>query len=97
MHLILCRRVSVEKTLSLVVDDMNSGIICFDFQGKCIYANQLARDLFEVQDDIRIFEKYLPIWLERRHMDGEEASVWTEGHIYKDEEIYIKAEFKKNI
>ncbi|WP_418963564.1 EAL domain-containing protein [Butyribacter intestini] len=85
----------VEKTLSLVVDDMNSGIICFDFQGKCIYANQLARDLFEVQDDIRIFEKYLPIWLERRHMDGEEASVWTEGHIYKDEEIYIKAEFKK--
>lgn len=85
----------VEKTLSLVVDDMNSGIICFDFQGRCIYANQLARDLFEVQDDIRIFEKYLPIWLERRHMDGEEASIWTEGHIYKDEEIYIKAEFKK--
>lgn len=85
----------VEKTLSLVVDDMNSGIICFDFQGKCIYANILARDLFEVGDDISIFEKYLPIWVERRQMEGEEASTWTEGHIYKDEEIYIKAEFKK--
>lgn len=54
----------VEKTLSLVVDDMNSGIICFDFQGKCIYANELARDLFETGDDIKIFEKYLPIWLD---------------------------------
>lgn len=85
----------VEKTLSLVVDDMNSGIICFDFQGKCIYANVLAKDLFETGDDIKIFEKYLPIWLERRHMEGESASTWTEGHIYKDQEIYIKAEFKK--
>lgn len=85
----------VEKTLSLVVDDMNSGIICFDFQGKCIYANGLARDLFEAGNDIKIFEKYLPIWLERRHMEGEDASTWTEGHIYKDEEIYIKAEFKR--
>lgn len=85
----------VEKTLSLVVDDMNSGIICFDFQGKCIYANELARDLFETGDDIKIFEKYLPIWLERRHIEGESASTWTEGHLYKDEEIYIKAEFKK--
>lgn len=73
----------VEKTLSLVVDDMNSGIICFDFQGKCIYANQLARDLFEVQDDIRIFEKYLPIWLERRHMDGRKR-------LYGQRDIYIK-------
>lgn len=85
----------VEKTLSLVVDDMNSGIICFDFQGRCIYANELARDLFETGDDIKIFEKYLPIWLERRHIEGESASTWTEGHLYKDEEIYIKAEFKK--
>lgn len=85
----------IEKTLSLVVDDMNSGIICFDFQGKCIYANGLAKDLFETGDNIKIFEKYLPIWLERRHMEGEGASTWTEGHLYKDEEIYIKAEFKK--
>ena len=85
----------VEKTLSLVVDDMNSGIICFDFQGKCIYANGLAKDLFEAGDDLKIFEKYLQIWIERRHMEGENASTWTEGHIYKDGEIYIKAEFKK--
>ena len=27
----------VEKTLLLVIADINSGLVCFDFNGKCIY------------------------------------------------------------
>lgn len=85
----------VEKTLLLVIADINSGLVCFDFNGKCIYANELARDIFDAKEDPGILEKYFHVWVDRRRLVGEKGEKWQEGHIYNDKEIYIEAEFNK--
>lgn len=34
----------IENTLSLIIKDMNSGIVCFDIHGRCIYCNDILRN-----------------------------------------------------
>ena len=34
----------IENTLSLIIKDMNSGIVCFDNRGRCIYCNDILSD-----------------------------------------------------
>ena len=41
----------IENTLSLVIKDMNSGIICFDNRGKCIHCNDYIKKVFSLRDE----------------------------------------------
>ena len=33
----------IENTLSLIIKDMNSGIVCFDIHGRCIYCTRIKK------------------------------------------------------
>ena len=46
------------NTLSLVIKDMNSGIICFDNRGKCIHCNDYIKKVFnETKRNINLKEE----------------------------------------
>ena len=45
----------IENTMSLVIKDMNNGIVCFDNSGKCIYTNELIQKLYDTDGNVEIF------------------------------------------
>lgn len=50
----------IENTFSLIIRDMNSGIICFDNTGRCIYCNGIVKGIYGITDDVGMVEaKYL--------------------------------------
>ena len=38
----------IENTLSLIIKDMNSGIVCFDNRGRCIYCNDILKNIYNI-------------------------------------------------
>ncbi len=52
----------IENTLSLVIRDMNSGIVCFDNRGRCAYCNDIIKNMYRT-DDIAQFELKYNKWL----------------------------------
>lgn len=48
----------IENTLSLVIKDMNSGIVCFDNRGRCVYCNDIIKDMYNVDNSLHFEEKY---------------------------------------
>ena len=55
----------IENTLSLVIKDMNSGIICFDNRGKCIHCNDYIKKVFSLCDEYSELETGYHRWLEK--------------------------------
>ncbi len=50
------------KLLSFSIEDMESGIICFDIEGRCVYANDRARRLFGSAEYEYSIEEYFSKW-----------------------------------
>ena len=46
----------IENTFSLIIRDMNSGIICFDNAGRCIYCNGIVKEMYSITDNINEVE-----------------------------------------
>lgn len=42
----------------------NTGIVCFDSEGKCIYVNEAAFRLFRIRNDLDKMQAFLEEWLE---------------------------------
>lgn len=55
----------IENTLSLIIKDMNSGIVCFDIHGKCIYCNDILREQYNIGYDYEHMEHKYRAWLEK--------------------------------
>ena len=53
----------IENTMSLVIKDMNNGIVCFDNSGKCIYTNELIQKLYDTDGNVEILEQKYHKWL----------------------------------
>lgn len=62
----------IESTLSLIIKDMNSGIICFDNRERCIYLNELIRDIYKTDDNVTELEHNYSEWLKSRSKAGAE-------------------------
>lgn len=54
----------IESTLSLIIKDMNNGIVCFDNSGKCIYANELIQKLYDTDGRVDFLEKKYHKWID---------------------------------
>ncbi len=55
----------IENTLSLIIKDMNSGIICFDNSGRCIYCNELVKSIYKVTDKFSELEDSYNEWINK--------------------------------
>lgn len=53
----------IENTFSLIIRDMNSGIICFDNAGRCIYCNGIVKEMYSITDNINEVEHNYASWL----------------------------------
>lgn len=53
----------IENMLTLIMKDMNSGIVCFDIRGKCIYCNDILKALYNIGDEYEGVEKEYNAWL----------------------------------
>lgn len=56
----------LENTLSLIIRDLNSGILCYDALGRCIYINELARDAYRDTDVAGDTEDAFRQWMMER-------------------------------
>jgi diguanylate cyclase (GGDEF)-like protein len=72
----------MESLLAYVVVNMKDGIMCIDIEGRCVYSNQLIKDLFQTEEEINSFySDFTSIkgrnlnaefsWHENRTIDGE--------------------------
>lgn len=68
----------VAKLLSFSIDGMNSAIVCFDCENKCIYVNNSAVKLFHVEEDRTLLENYFAKWEEDRELVRQREYCWQE-------------------
>ena len=83
----------VVKLLSLSVEDMENGILCFDREGKCVYANEVSKTLFNAHDSIAPMEKYFAKWLADRNGEFREET-WKERHEIDGETHHFEVQFR---
>lgn len=92
----------IENTFSLIIRDMNSGIICFDNAGRCINCNGIVKEMYGITDDINEVEHKYARWLQSQNEhenkkfrqtvgEGEERRSFdiTYNRIYDDKDNFI--------
>lgn len=84
----------VAKLLSFSIDDMESSILCFDMEGKCVYLNERADRLFHIDGDIAKIEKYFAMWKNGRGNEELKECVWREKHDANGQVCHFEARFK---
>lgn len=85
----------VVKLLSLTVEDMENGILCFDKDGKCVYANERSREIFGAQRNFAPLERYFAGWRAGRTVEELKEDIWKEERIMADGELhYFDVHFK---
>jgi len=77
----------IENTFSLIIRDMNSGIICFDNRGRCIYCNDLVRKIYNISSRTDELERGYDKWIKCQEDYSDknfymDASVDGEKHNY---------------
>ncbi|MCM1537782.1 MAG: EAL domain-containing protein [bacterium] len=87
----------VVRLLSFVVRDMDGSIMCFDLEGKCVYANHMAYHLLQTEEkDGRVeMEKFFDEWLAGRQVEALEDRTWNEERLIDGEVRYFESQFKR--
>ena len=52
----------LQKTFALLIQESNSGMICFDNLGRCIYCNDVVKELCQIGEDLDIIERQYKEW-----------------------------------
>ncbi|MBQ9327211.1 MAG: EAL domain-containing protein [Solobacterium sp.] len=79
------RRVSREKfadSLTYVIQNMHSGIACFNLSNQCIYANAEVFRMFECKDDLDALQNILDEWID---LDARTLESWSQPFISRAE------------
>ena len=85
----------IENTLSLIIKDMNSGIVCFDIHGRCIYCNDILRELYGIGHDYEEMEKEYRKWIQSIE-ENRKDSMKMETSIYQNgEKKYYEIVYKR--
>ncbi len=81
----------VAKVLSLLIEDTQQGIVCFDKDGRCIQLNSAYASLFGERGTKEYFEQYFEEWRRQRGELREEF--WREAHEVDGEMHYYDVHF----
>ena len=87
----------VEGILANVVEDIDNGIVCFDFSGNCIYANTKAKALLEVEDDKvdDIKDDFYVEWIRSHSPDSVDYEDWDREYAVDGESHHFHIEFQR--
>lgn len=87
----------VESILANVVEDIDNGIVCFDFGGKCIYANTKAKTILGVENDKvnEIKDGFYVNWIRSHAPDSVDYEYWDKEYPVDGEEHHFHIEFQR--
>lgn len=85
----------IRRTLSYVVEDSRSGVICFDVDGKCIFANEEAMGIYGNPKEISELESVLLEEVGSRYFSEGQERTWNKVFLLKDREMHYEVSFNK--
>ncbi len=85
----------IENMLSIIVKDMNNGIVCFDNHGNCVYCNELIYDLYPVDNDFDLFETTYSKWIEKTKDTRTRNMKFEKSILHDGEERYFEIMYKR--
>ena len=86
----------IENMLSLVVRDMNNGIICYDRKGRCIYYNDLMEAIYRHGGNMSVYESKYSQWIEKLGDDRRDSMTFQTTDIeINGEKHYFEIAYKR--
>lgn len=85
----------IENMLSLVVSDMNNGIICYDRKGRCIYYNELVETIYRHGSNMSEYERKYSRWIEKIGDDREDSMTFQTDIELNGEKHYFEIAYKR--
>lgn len=86
----------IENMLSLVVSDMNNGIICYDRKGRCIYYNDLMEAIYRHGGNMSVYESKYSQWIEKLGDDRRDSMTFQTTDIeINGEKHYFEIAYKR--
>lgn len=86
----------LSDVLQIVMENINNGIVCFDDNQSCIYANEVVWEMFHLKKDMRILEEFTYAGQHAKASMDEPYSVWQEERVLGGETRYFEME-RQNI
>ena len=85
----------IENMLSLVVSDMNNGIICYDRKGRCIYYNELVETIYRHGSNMSEYERKYSRWIEKTGDDRRDSMTFQTDIELNGEKHYFEIAYKR--
>ena len=85
----------IENTLSLIIKDMNSGIVCFDNRGRCIYCNDILKNIYNIGTEYIDVERKYSEWLNERGSDRKDTMKTETTVSFHDIKKYYEVVYKR--
>lgn len=85
----------ITRTLSYVVADSSNGVVCFDMLGKCIYANEVAMQLYNNPAELSEMESIFRKEIEGKTFSAAGEGKWDRKFVFNDRTQYFDMNFSK--
>lgn len=86
----------VDKTLSIVVTEMNNAVICFDINNECVYANERALKIFNSSlDSLSGISEDVQGWIKEHDINNSASLEWSGQTIIDNETYYFDIDYRK--
>lgn len=86
----------IDKTLSIVVTEMNNAVICFDINNDCVYANDRALKMFDTSlNSLSTISDYAQTWIEEHNINNINSLQWSDKKIIDNKAHYFDIEYRK--
>lgn len=86
----------IDKTLSIVVTEMNNSVICFDINNDCVYANDHASKMFNnPSNSLSTISDYAQTWIEEHNINNVNSLEWSDKKIIDNKTHYFDVEYRK--
>lgn len=85
----------ITKTLSYVVADSSNGVVCFDVDGKCIYANEVAMRIYGNPEELSGMEPILRKEIGNETFADADENKWDRKFVLSDRTLYFDINFSK--
>ena len=86
----------VDKTLSIVVTEMNNMVICFDINNECVYANDRALEMFHTPEgSLQAVSEYAKAWLAENDIESRDSLEWSDQKTIDNKIHYFDIEYRK--
>lgn len=86
----------VDKTLSIVVNEMNNAVICFDINNECVYANERALKIFNSSlDSLSGISEDVQGWIKEHDTNNSASLEWSSQTIIDNKTYYFDIEYRK--